>query len=294
MPAELAATTFAINPLHRTIGVEIELGTFASIAAQGANRHISWSMHHDGSVQGSGQELVTERMRGDQYIFGMSHLVRELINGGSAVNDSCGYHVHVDAAELGPMDLRRVMVAFQLIQKDLYGTLVNAKRGSGDWGRTYCPPFKNDIESLMAIEDKADFVNWLHQWLYGVALPSKSDYIGAESLYKETLRSIDAQLKQYKNTKYMHRARRWALNLHSWMMRGTLEFRLKEGTLDPGDLIMWPLWCAWFIEKFGNAKDKDVIYFMKKGLSLGACTDFMSDGPSKMPSYIKNWVESKQ
>lgn len=289
----LPNTTFAINTLHRTIGVEMELGVFAPIAAQGANNWISWEMHHDGSVSGSGQELVTSRMIGDQYIFGMSHLTRALINGGSQVNETCGYHVHVDAAEMSPMDLRRIMVGFQLVQDELYGTLVLKSRGSGTWGQTYCPRLKNDIAMLMAMEDKNSFINWLHQWLYQVALPSKSDYIGADSLYKETLRGIDTQLKQYKNTKYMNRARRWALNLHSWMMRGTMEFRLKEGTLNPGDMIMWPLWCAWFIEKFGNATDKDLHYFMKKGLSLHAATEFMSDGASRMPQYVGDWVRSK-
>jgi len=289
----LPPTTFAINPLHRTIGVEIELGVFAPVAFTNGNKFIGWSMHHDGSVQGSGQELVTNRMRGDQYIFGMSRLIKDLIEGDSQVNSSCGYHVHVDAAEFTPMDLRRVMVAFQLIQEDLYGSLVSSKRDKGTWGQTYCPKLRNDIHALMMMEDKNDFINWLHMWLYNVALPAKEDYIGLDSLYKETLRNIDKQLKDYKGTKYMNRARRWALNLHSWMMRGTLEFRLKEGTLDPGDLIMWPLWCAWFVEKFGNAKDKDIHYFMKKGLTVYSALEFMSDGVNKMPKYIGDWAGSK-
>lgn len=289
---ELPDTTFAINPLHRTIGVEMELGVFAPIASNMRNEHITWSMHHDGSVQGSGQELVTDRMRGDQYIFGMSALTRALVNGGSATNDSCGYHVHVDSAEFTPLDLRRIMVAFQLLQDDLYGTLVSSKR-EGKWGQQYCPKLRNDIHTLMAMEDKASFINWLHLWLYQVQLPNKDEYKGADSLYKEVLHGIDAQLKQYKTTKYMNRARRWALNFHSWMMRGTIEFRLKEGTLDPGDVIMWPLWCAWFIEKFGNAKDKDLVYFMKKGLTVASATEFMGDGTVKMPQYVANWVKSK-
>src|SRR5579859_167856 len=293
MVAGLAPTSYIINPLHRTIGVEIEFGTFASIAHNHSNQWIIWDMHRDGSVSGSGQELVTGRMRGDQYIFGMSHLVRGLISGASQVNETCGYHVHVDAAELSPMDLRRVMVAFQLIQPSLYGTLVSAKRATGSWGKLYCPKLSNDIAMLMSMEDKNSFINWLHQWLYQVALPDKQDYIGADSLYKETLRNIDAQLKEYKGTKYMNRARRWALNLHSWMMRGTLEFRLKEGTLDPGDLIMWPLWCAWFVDKFSKASDKDIHYFLKKGLSVASATEFMCDGPLSMPNYVANWVKSK-
>lgn len=291
-PSEVP-TTFAINPLHRSIGVEIELGGFAPVASQLRNKFINWSMHHDGSVSGSGQELVTNPMRGDQYIFGMSKLTRDLINGGSNVNETCGYHVHVDAAEMGPMDLRRIGVAFTLLQNDLYGSLVNVKRGSGTWGMTYCPRLNWDPATLMVMDDKNDFINWLHTWLYSVQLPNRNEYKGAEAVYKEVLKELDAQLKHYKNTKYMNRSRRWALNFHSWMMRGTMEFRLKEGTLDPGDLIMWPLWCAWFIEKFGNASDKDIHYFLKKGLSVASATEFMSTGPLSMPNYVVNWVQSK-
>lgn len=291
--APKADNTFAINPLHRSIGVELELGVFAPMAGNGGNAHINWSMHHDGSVQGSGQELVTDPMIGDRYIFGMARLIQDLTNGGSATNNSCGYHVHVDAAEMAPFDLRRIMVAFQLVQKSLYGTLVDVKRETSSWGLTYCPPLNCDPAALMVMEDKNEFINWLHLWLYQVKLPAKSDYVGADNTYKEVLREIDAQLKHFKGTKYMNRARRWALNFHSWMMRGTMEFRLKEMTMDPGDIIMWPLWCAWFVEKFGNASDKDIHYFMKKGLPLSAATEFMMSGTHKMPLYVGNWVNSK-
>lgn len=285
--------TFAINPLHRTIGVELELGVFASCAANCHNKHITWQIDHDGSVSGSGQELVTARMSGDQYVYGMSELVRDLTNGGSQSNETCGYHVHVDAAEFNPLDLRRIGAAFALIQNELYGTLVDARRGTGSWGQTYCPRLKWDVPMIMAMDDKNVFINWLHQWLYGVQLPDKNQFVGMDSVYKSTLREIDEQLKNYKNTKYMNRARRWALNFHSWMMRGTMEFRLKEMTMDPGDIIMWPLWCAWFIEKFGNASDKDIHYFMKKGLTLGHANEFMCDGPMRMPQYVADWVRSK-
>ena len=40
----LAPTTFAINPLHRTIGVEMELGGFGAIASRGANKWINWEI----------------------------------------------------------------------------------------------------------------------------------------------------------------------------------------------------------------------------------------------------------
>lgn len=294
---EAVTNSFIINPLHRKIGVEIELNTFGKIADEQGNKHVRWEMVHDGSVAGSALELVTRPMEGDQYIYGMSGIFHKLMDRNHAVVDrSCGYHVHVDAAEFTPLDLRRIMSAFTMVQHDLYGTLVSATR-AGDWGQTYCPPLNCDVAKLMAMEDKAQFIDWLHTWLYGTRMPKREEYIkygeDADGVYKQTLKDIDAQLKHFKNTKYMNRARRWALNLHSWMMRGTLEFRLKEGTLDPGDLIMWPLWCAWFVQKWGQAKDKDIHYYMKKGLTVASATEFMADGVGGMPPYVADWVKEK-
>lgn len=289
---EPPANTFIINPLQRTLGVEIELGSYGTVRNEPGNKHINWEMAHDGSVAGSGQELVTHPMSGDRYIYGMSALTRRLLTDGAVVNSSCGYHVHVDAAEMGPMDLRRILVAFYLVQNNLYGTLVSPTRDN-EWGRTYCAKLRCDPAEIMLMEDKAVFVNWLHNWLYGVTLPAKTDYEGNTEVYRSVLRKIDSQLKQFKNTKYMNRARRWALNFHSWMMRGTLEFRLKEGTLNPGDLIMWPLWCAWFIQRFGNCADKDIHYFMKKGLSVQEASEFMATGSKPMPDYVMDWVKEK-
>ncbi len=296
-PCEFAApkAAYVINPLQRRLGVEIELGSFGTVINRynQANKHISWGMVHDGSVAESGLELVTEPMAGDNYIYGMSALYRDLATGRAKANSSCGYHVHVDAAELMPFDLRRVLVAFYLVQKGLYGTLVGKSR-AGDWGLQYCAPLKCDPAEIMAYEDKADFVNWLHSWLYGVTMPAKNLQAIDDSLYKDTLRRIDAQLKQYKNTKYMNRARRWALNFHSWMMRGTLEFRLKEGTLDPKDLLLWPLWCGWFVQKWANTSDKEIHYWLKKGtISVADCSEFMAQGPGGMPDYVLRWVKEK-
>lgn len=285
--------TFIVNPLHRTIGVEIELGSFGAVRQQESNNWINWELVHDGSVADSGQELVTTRMNGDRYIYGMTKLVSDLNSTGACSNETCGYHVHVDAAELTPFDLRRIMVAFRLIQDDLYGTLVSRDRLS-EWGRQYCMPLKCDPATVMAIEDKTEFVDWLHNWLYGVKMPSKSQFSQYDqNMYRDTLHQIDAQLKQYKNTKYINRARRWALNFHSWMMRGTLEFRLKEGTINMEDLLMWPLWCAWFVQRIGSASDKEAHYWLKKGLGVMGISEFLADSPNGMPNYVLEWVRRK-
>lgn len=296
---EPTSNTFIINPLHRKLGVEIELGSFGAVRESEGNNWINWDIVHDGSVAESGSELVTDPMTGDNYIYGMSKLVSNLNTSGAHANNTCGYHVHVDSAELTPFDLRRIAVTFTLIQQKLYGTLVATTRNS-DWGRQYCAPLKLDPAALMAIETKAEFVDWLHSWLYNVKMPNKTSFMeaygneaNANALYKETLLMIDRQLKEFKNTKYVNRARRWALNFHSWMMRGTLEFRLKEGTTQMDDLLLWPLWCGWFVQRVAAASDKEAHYWLKKDIGVMEISEFMAEGPMGMPDYIMDWVRRR-
>jgi hypothetical protein len=48
------------------------------------------------------------------------------------------------------------------------------------------------------------------------------------------------------------------LNLHSWYYRGTLEFRLKEGTVTSKEIVGWPLLCLWLVEAVGNTTGRDM------------------------------------
>jgi hypothetical protein len=49
-----------------------------------------------------------------------------------------------------------------------------------------------------------------------------------------------------------------SMNLHSHFHRGTVEFRLKEGTITPEEFIMWPLFCGWVIESISKLTDAQV------------------------------------
>lgn len=293
--AELDNASYLLNPLRRHLGVELELGNFGSVLDDHPNySYLPYQFVHDGSVQGSGQELVTGKLIGDSYLYGMAQLCHDLKATDATANASCGYHVHVNAAEFTPMDLRRVLVGFYLIQQQLYGTLVDRNRYNSEHARMYCAPLRCDPAELMAMNSKGEFNSWLHNWLYGVELPVKAAFGSGDEaalLYKAKLQQIDATLKSLKSTKYVNRARRWALNFHSWMMRGTLEFRLKEGTVDTSDLMMWPLWCGWFVQSMKDTSDKEVGYWIKNPPTLVELATHM--GSVGMPQYVGDWVRGK-
>lgn len=287
---EITNGTYTINPLRRHLGMELELGYFGRLRTDYPSyRHLPYELVHDGSVAESGRELVTGKVIGDGYVYGMSALVRDLLDTSATVNSTCGYHVHVDAAEFTPLELRKALVIFYLIQNQLYGTLVDSSR-KNSWGMEYCPPLVCEPATLMCMETKDEFNTWLHKWLYELALPPKHDF-DDPAIYKDTLRRIDTQIKKLKATKYVNRARRWALNFHSWMMRGTLEFRLKEGTVDPSDILMWPLWCGWFVEMCKATHDKEIMLWLKRPPTLMDLAGAMQD--IGMPDYVANWVKEK-
>ena len=290
---EYDKSTYEINPLRRHLGIELEMSDFGSFRRDTELQNCSYQLVHDGSVSGSGLELVTDKLVGDNYIYGISELVMRLGEAGATPNNSCGFHVHVDAGDFTQLDLRRAMVGFALIQDGLYGTLVDKSR-LNDWGKVYCAPLKVDIATVMGLETKSAIVNYFHTWLYGTKIPDRQgfDYkYLSDSEWRTVLRSIDSQLMRLKATKYVNGARRWALNFHSWMMRGTLEFRLKEGTNDPGDILMWPLWCGYFVDTMAKSADKEILYWAKTKPTILEVTQHMES--LGMPSYVTNWVKGK-
>ena len=282
---------YLLNPLPRTLGVELELSNLGGINKMPPkNKHISYHFEHDGSVT-SGQELVTGIMQGDQYIYGMSELIKSLQEFGCKTDKTCGYHVHVDALTYTPFDLRRVMIGFCTIQHQLFGTLVAKARESN----MYCPPIPLvdvQLHDLAALEKPGQVSRWFYKYLYG--LDSEPEGItAAEKL--EQQRYVKRRLAELKAHKYENAARRQALNFHSWMMRGTIEFRCKEGTTDPEDLLLWPLWCGWFIHKLGLMDDKEVFSWLKKPPTIQELSSRLTlkgRSPS-MPESIMQWVERK-
>ena len=249
--------------------------------------NLSWHLEHDGSVSPSGQELVTGVSGGDQFLSGMASLSELLNRVGCKVNSTCGLHVHVDAADLGYLELRRILAGFMVFVPQLWGSLVAAGRRTNQ----YCPPppiSSLELSKLMNLTSVGEVRDWFHKFLYNVE--PMDTYTPSEK------RAVIAQLKQFKAKKYMNTARRMAINFHSWMMRGTVEFRLKEATLDPGDLMMWPLWCGWFVEILGGSTkggihsgltDKEVMMWMHDPPTLQQLAD------DCMPKALAAWVKER-
>lgn len=79
-----------------------------------------------------------------------------------------------------------------------------------------------------------------------------------------------------------------AMNMHSHFYRGTVEFRLKEGTLEASEMIFWPLFCGWFVESCLHCSDAEALALD----GLGGWVALMREKSLVQPSVL-DWVEGK-
>jgi hypothetical protein len=283
-----SAPTYELCRLRRALGVELELGSWgvhgrSNATYSGFLRQIptfAGEFVRDGSVTPSGMELVSRKLEGDDIFTALGELCKGLHGSGASANRSCGMHVHVDAVDLSMYDLRRIALAWELLCPKLWGTLVSAERSTN----SYCTT--NDLtlgerRALCAAGTAVEITDWFYHHLYGM---SKDAY--------ESREAWKAAIARKREHKYENAARRKSLNFHSWMMRGTLEFRLKEGTTDPGDLLWWPQWCGWLVDWLSRQDDRTIEGWRTCGVpSLPDLT--RSFHLSCAATGLVKWVEEK-
>lgn len=108
----------------------------------------------------------------------------------------------------------------------------------------------------------------------------------------ERAKSTFERIKAYKRTQNAHGdsggCRYAAMNVHSHFFRGTIEFRLKEGTIEAEEVIFWPLFCGWFVEAAKRLSDSEVM-----GLEgLRGWVEVMKEKAWVQPAVVE-WVEDK-
>jgi hypothetical protein len=271
--------SYHANPLRRSLGLEIELGVWNGMLE---DRPANTTFVHDGSVTPSGMELVVSPAIGDEFLLRTNEVITKIQQHACKANESCGYHVHVDAAGDPMVTLRRVFVGFRLLQDQIFGGLVDPRRsGPSKNGNIYSAPLTTTYEELQRLlslktssRSGESVTKWFHTYLYSV------NYEGWDNFDRPTQLRLMAEVRDRVRRaaahKYENAARRQAINFHSWFMRGTIEFRLKEGTTDPVEILSWPLFCGWFVEKLAATSETELLRWL--------------DAPPKLMNLLDSWV----
>ena len=255
----------------QNFGVEIELTGITRAAAAAtiaeyfgkSSRHIgtsydtygardrkgrTWKAMRDGSVrcekkrggeivpadQQYSCEIVTPILQYDD-IEDLQNIIRALVKKGAMANTSCGIHVHVDGANHTPESLSRLL-NFAIGRQDLFYEALQIGDRADRWCHKISPElFKAMKRNGRQSRNAAEYV-WYS--------PRNDGYEGGISH------------SHYNTTRYH------GINLHAFFTKGTVEFRLFNGTTHAGKIKAYIQFClamsAWAINC-----DHDDLHFKK-------------------------------
>ena len=270
-----------VNKLSRPLGVEVEFSDCRKMMSKWS-RPIGSEWVHDGTLPAEGRELVLPPASGDAFLAAIRKVCVGVDAYAAKVNETCGFHVHVQAADLGMFELRRLVQLWCGIETEVYNNLCDPNRRLN----RFCMPMAvNEVEiqdywqflpkdrialyrNRLDTEEKIRI--HLIKKLYNINLAdlsSKKATPTEKALAKQQYIATLAKFDRVKADKRTHGAgggaggcRYASMNVHSYFHRtpGTVEFRLKEGTLIPLELVMWPLFCGWVVESAVRLKDSVV------------------------------------
>lgn len=212
---------------NQKFGIEVEFGgLFKSRALRVLQEHFGrayygntvrddqgreWKIVTDGSVDdmgAEGLELVSPPLMYDD-MESLQELVRKLRRAGAKVNKSCGVHVHVDLQNYAYKSLKNLVKYYAKYEHMFYKAANVLPNRAGHFAKQLTKKHPNLIEKINTVNSLDDLkVLW-----YG---------------YNRS--SFD----KYDNSRYA------GLNLHNiWYKgwyKGTVEFRLFNGTLHAGEI----------------------------------------------------------
>lgn len=291
-----------INTLPRALGIELEIGEWGRLADYSMH-YATYTTAHDWSVKPSEREMVLHPLAGDNFLRAMCELSIGLVKSHAKVNNTCALHVHVSGGDLSYWELRRILRVYSKIEAEIYDYLILPHRRDVPSVTHYCQmmtrqhvtcercqrfdeqyprqrrPLPNLFDVLAEMDTaksnselKAHFL----KMLYNLPMPGQPNPAVKDPTRMATL------LNTRKGGRYEW-ARYVGLNLHAWLYRGTIEWRMKEATTTIDDLICWPLWCGWFVEAAAQMTEKD----STRWWNLVEFTD------KHMPRFVTEWVSNK-
>ncbi len=256
--------------LSRLLTCEIEVadrGSFA-VGASGKFMGVPLVGIADGSIPNAGKEYIFGPGSGKDYLSALSGIARAFETHRVSVNRQCGLHVHVDGRDFNAWSARRLLVMYERLKPQIY-KLVLPERAKVNY-------------SLMG-EKRTEWVSKL------ISQPTSSLIRKqiVESVYKVADQSsVPRRASKYDSARYT------GLNLHSWFHRGTFEWRMHHGTVDPTRLLMWPQLCGWFTDLAYHLSDRDAFEITTLPQLLHGSWKV---GPYllQMPREVATWVEEE-
>jgi hypothetical protein len=235
---ESARNEFTINPSKRFASAEIETERMWDLSAvTAACEKWKTTIVSDGSV--SGYEINTAPANGDKLVRLITDITTALKEDQVSIASNCGLHVHLDARTFGYMDIRRLVATYAAVEKALF-LMVEPSRYNGHYstvcGEIYANRFLKGTKLEKPVRGQSNPAK-----LAVIDSVYNIDSQGNRPILQGNKKIVNTKISRYKKSTTIHRAgnRLYALNLHSWFHRGTVEFRMHHATTNGEKILMW-------------------------------------------------------
>jgi len=193
----------------------------------------TWQVVYDSSINGTGAEVVSPILTYDDIEL-IQEVLRALRQKGARADSSCGIHVHVDGANHTPISIKNIM-NFMCNRQNLIFEALDVKSNRERYCKKVCPALVKKIKKIRDINRSSIADLWYSR--------VNHNHTGGSS-------------GRYNQTRYQ------CLNLHSYFSRGTVEFRMFNGTTHAGELKSYIQFAlavsAWAIESSDRIVFKNI------------------------------------
>lgn len=258
------------NKTTRFISAEIEVAGIKNNKKLIEKAVEEWkgSIVYDGTLPPEGFEINTAPAGGDLYVKQITEICDSLAKAGAKVNGQCGLHVHLDARDFNYCDLHRLIRIYTAIEPALFAMVPGYRSNS-----IYSIPCADKLENVVnSYRDKNKTLSHI-QLKAGIV----SAVYGKNNTSARTIK---------RGTGY-GTGRYYALNLHSWFFRGTIECRLFDGTLDKNEIIDWGVLWANILDFALHSSDDDISTAMNKTKPLESLVNIIKDN-DRLKLFINN------
>lgn len=206
----------------------------------------------DSTLPQGGFEINTAPAGGDLYVRQITEICDVLEKAEAKINEQCGLHVHIDARDYNYNDLHKLVKIYAAIEPTLFAMTPSNRHNSA-----YAIKCGDKLEKAIKNERSAhiELKQRVVSAIYGVA----------DSIYREDKRGAGPGTGRY-----------YALNLHSWFYRGTIECRLLDGTLDKKEIIDWGVLWANILDFALQTSDDELSVVMDKTKSYESLVHIVS------------------
>jgi len=169
------------------------------------------SIVNDGSLREGGFEINTAPAWGESFYRQIRDLTDALSCSDAKVDNCCGLHTHVDAADFTWYDIRKLIILWAMIERGVFCMLPLTRQDN-----TYCRPVGS----------------YLIRDVLNSPLPHHSKSAIMRANYGTNI------LTNIRDDKHCER-RYHAMNIHSWVYRKSIEFRVPPGTTKYVRMVGW-------------------------------------------------------